>query len=436
MLWRLTIGWFLSLKRGAKAADCLQGAGVQDMKLRNRHLQLYLLCILSPAAFLAMPAQADSKFSIAHGKRTTRLPFELIDNRVFVEVRLNGHGPFHFILDTGAGGFSIDDAVAQKLGLQVEDAGQGTGVGEKTVRVGRAHLAEAQIGDLRFEELTVGVFPGGDSGNVFGKKPLDGIVGLEVFQHVVVKHDYIRCVLTFTLPDRFSYSGRGVIVHFDRPRYIPVVDAELDGVPGKFGIDTGARSALLAFGPFAEQNQLKEKYDAKLEGVTGWGIGGPVRSLLARAKELRIGKVVTRDLVIRLSTQQKGLTTSSGMAGLIGPDVLSQFNLTVDYSRSRIILEKNKRYGKRDSYDRAGMWMGQDGGHFIVVDVIKGGPADDAGIKQGETILSVDGVSTDQLVLPEVRERMRREAVGRRITLSIMSSGTKHTAVVTLRDLV
>jgi hypothetical protein len=222
----------------------------------------------------------------------------------------------------------------------------------------------------------------------------------------------------------------------DRPRYIPVVDAELDGVPGKFGIDTGARSALLAYGPFVEQNQLKEKYDAKLEGVTGWGIGGPVRSLLARAKELRIGKVVTRDLVIRLSTQKKGLTTSSEMAGLIGPDVLSQFDLTVDYSRNRIIFEKNKRYGKRDSYDRAGMWMGQDGEHFVVVDVIKGGPADDAGIKQGETILAVDGVSTDQLVLPEVRERMRREAVGRRITLSIMSSGTKHTAVVTLRDLV
>ena len=98
-----------------------------------------------------MPAQADSKFSIAHGKTTTSLPFELIDNRVFVEVRLNGQGPFHFILDSGAGGFSIDDAVAQKLGLQVEDAGQGTGVGEKTVRAGRAHLAEAQIGDLRFE---------------------------------------------------------------------------------------------------------------------------------------------------------------------------------------------------------------------------------------------------------------------------------------------
>src|SRR4029077_17883180 len=124
-----------------------------------------------------------------------KLPFELIDNRVFVEVRLNGRGPFHFILDTGAGGFSIVDHVAQRLGLQVEDAGQESGVGEKKVRTGRTKIAKAQLGDLRFEDLEATVFPDGDSGNVFGKKPVDGIVGLEVFQQVVVRHDYIHMVL-------------------------------------------------------------------------------------------------------------------------------------------------------------------------------------------------------------------------------------------------
>jgi hypothetical protein len=243
-------------------------------------------------------------------------------------------------------------------------------------------------------------------------------------------------VLTFTRPDKFNYRGSGVIVHFDRPRQIPVVDAELDGVRGKFGIDTGARSSLLAYAPFVDQNHLEEKYDAKLEGVTGWGIGGPVRSLLARAKELRIGEVVVHDLVIRLSTQKTGLTTSSAMAGLIGPDVLSQFDLTVDYSRNRLIFEKNKRYGRRDSYDRAGMWMGQDGEHFTVVDVIAGGPADEAGIKRGESILAIDGVSTDKLILPEVRDKIRRDPVGKRITLLLESNGKRQTAVVTLRDLV
>jgi membrane-associated protease RseP (regulator of RpoE activity) len=217
-----------------------------------------------------------------------------------------------------------------------------------------------------------------------------------------------------------------------------VVAGVLDGVAGNFGVDTGARSSLLLYGPFCAQNNLQEKYGAKLEGVTGWGIGGPVRSLLARAKELQIGDVVVRDPVIRLSTQKTGLTTSSAMAGLIGPDVLSQFDVTFDYARTRIIFEKNKNYGRRDSYDRAGIWMGQDkdGKHFAVVDVIAGGPGAAAGVKPGDEILAINGENTANLILPDVRETIRREAVGGKLTLLLESQGKQRTAVVTLKDLV
>jgi hypothetical protein len=421
--------------------DCrgLESARGSSLLLREMILLGRTRCwrLLLAVLIMSTVCVGQSKFSIAAGGKTsTTLPFELIDNRVFVEVRLNGRGSFHFILDTGASGFSLIDTTVEKLGLRTESAGEDGGVGEKTVRVSRCHLAQLQLGDLQFEDLEAEVFPGSDSGNVFGTKPVDGIVGLEVFQHFVVRHDYVRKVLTFTLPDRFNYQGAGVIVPFDLPRQIPVVDAELDGIRGKFGVDTGARSSLLLYTPFVEQNHLKEKYSAHLEGVTGWGIGGPVRSLLARAKELRIGKVVVRDPVVRLSTQKQGLTTSSAMAGLIGPDILSQFDVTFDYSRSRIIFEKNSQYGRGDSYDRAGLWMGQKGEHFIAVDVIAGGPAAAAGVHQGDTILAIDGTDTAKLVLPDVREKIRREPVGTEVTLLLDSAGTRHSVIFKLRDLV
>lgn len=395
--------------------------------------------VLTPAflvgAVLSVPSSAQTKFSIV-GKMPITLPFELIDNRVFVEVLLDGSGPLHFILDTGAGGFSLTDTAAQKLGLQVVESGQGPGAGENTVRVGKTHIAKLRLGSLQFEDVDASVLPGGDSGNVFGKKPLDGIVGLAVFERVVVKHDYIHKRLTFIPPQDFHYQGRGLVVPFDVPRQIPVVDAELDGVRGRFGIDTGARSSLLLYGPFVEQNKLAQKYQASLEGVTGWGIGGPVRSLLARAYELKIGAVVVRDLVIRLSTQRAGLTTSSEMAGLIGPDVLAQFDVIVDYSRHQLVFEKNRQYGRRDSYDRAGLWMGQDGDRFTVVDVIAGGPAAQAGVQQGESILAIDGISTSKLVLPDVRERIRRAKVGKKIILLVESKGKQRRVTIVLRDLV
>jgi len=376
--------------------------------------------------------------AITSDKSSFTLPFETVDNRVFIEVRLNGQGPFHFILDTGAGGLVISTDVAQQLKLKIADSTEGQGVGEKTVREGNTQIAQIRIGDLQLTDLECHVLDMSDAPQVFGTKRLDGIIGLPVFEHMVVKHDYVNRLLTFSSPDKFNYTGNGIIVHFERPQQIPLVEAALDGVPGSFGVDTGARSSLLLYGPFCQQHKLQEKYDARLEGVTGWGIGGPVRSLLARAGELRIGDVIVRDLVVRLSTQKTGLTTSSGKAGLIGPDVLSQFNVVFDYIRSRIIFEKNANYGRRDSYDRAGVWMGQDavGKHFTVVDVIASGPAAAAGVRTGDRILAINGNTTENLVLPDVREMLRRQPVGDKLTLLLESGGKQRTAVITLRDLV
>jgi hypothetical protein len=383
-------------------------------------------------------AAGEPNHVIAGSKTSFTLPFDLVDNRVFIEVRLNGRGPFHFLLDTGAGGVTVSTDVAQQFGLHVGGAGEGQGVGEKTVHAGQTQISNLQIADLALADVDSSVMDLSDAPQVFGTKPFDGIIGLPIFERMVVKHDYVNRILTFTSPDKFDYTGAGVIVKFERPRQIPVVAGVLDGIAGNFGVDTGARSSLLLYGPFCAQNNLQEKYGAKLEGVTGWGIGGPVRSLLARAKELQIGDVVVRDLVIRLSAQKTGLTTSAAMAGLIGPDVFSQFDVTFDYARTRIIFEKNKNYGRRDSYDRAGIWMGQDkdGKHFTVVDVIAGGPGAAAGVKPGDQILAIDGENTANLILPDVRDSIRRETVGDKLTLLLESGGKQRTVVVTLKDLV
>jgi Aspartyl protease/PDZ domain len=399
------------------------------------------LSLAGLVVFCACPLNSANRGSsvVAGAKTSFTLPFDLVDNRIFVEARLNGRGPFHLLLDTGAGGLTISTDLAKQLGLHVADAGEDQGVGEKTVHAGQAQIDQLHIGDLAIADMEASVIDLSDAPQVFGTKHFDGIIGSPVFECMVVKHDYVNRVLTFTAPDKFDYTAAGVIVRFERPRQIPVIAASLDGVAGNFGVDTGARSSLLLYGPFCAQNHLQEKYGAKLEGVTGWGIGGPVRSLLARANTLHIGDDVTvRDLVIRLSAQKTGATTSSAMAGLIGPDVLSQFDVTFDYSRSRIIFEKNKNYGRRDSYDRAGIWMGQsaDGKHFTVVDVIAGGPGADAGVKPGDEILAINGQNTSNLILPDVRETIRREAVGDKLTLLLESGGKQRTAVVTLKDLV
>ncbi len=305
-------------------------------------------------AGLAAAGNAQSAPLIAQEPRSVTMPFDWVDNRVVVEVTIQKSGPLHFILDTGAVA-AISESAAKKLGIAPREMAEQAGVGESRVQTGEVTLSSLRLGPVELRDLQVEVIPMDDFRQVFGTKPVDGIIGLPIFEAMVVKHDFVHHVITFVAPPAFAYSGRGSVIRFERPSQIPVIEADLDGVKGKFGVDMGARSALLLYRPFTEKNRLQQKYGAHLEGVTGWGIGGPVRSLLARAQTLSFGDVVVTQPVIRLSTQKAGLTISSSMAGLIGPDVLSQFDVTFDYSRHQIIFEKNENFGRRDSYDRAGV---------------------------------------------------------------------------------
>jgi hypothetical protein len=375
---------------------------------------------------------------VAVAAHAQTLTFELIDNRVFVDVFLNGKGPYKFIFDTGAVA-AVSDAVARDLKLKVEDAGEGGGVGEKTVRGGRTHIAEVKLGDVSLRDQDFGVLALDDAPAVFGSKPVDGIIGLPVFEKAVVAIDYLKKQVTLSPPEKFTPPAGVVTVPFQRRGHIPVIDGQLDGINGRFAVDTGARSALLVYGPFAEQHKLAEKYHATVEGITGWGIGGPVRSLLARAQTFKLGTAEVHDLVIRLSTQHAGATTATDIGGLIGPDILKQFTVTFDYSHSRMLLMKNSNYGRRDTWDRTGMWISaetRDAKEWRVLDVMANSPAAQAGIHVDDRIVTIDGTPVSSLVLPDVRDSFRTLPLGSKVKLGFRRNGQPHTTMLTLRDIV
>jgi hypothetical protein len=374
-----------------------------------------------------VPASEDTAFE---------LPFELSDNRIIVTAVVGKNKVARLLLDTGADQGLLTEEAARRFGLSTSGSREESGTGQNTVQWRDTEIQELRLGTTVFHNLPMGVISPEDFVNVFGTQTPDGVIGKPVFERYVVAIDYQQKMLRFTPPKAFVAPTDAVIISFQLPRQIPVIEAQLDGVTGNFGVDTGARSSLLVYGPFAEHNALREKYNARVEGVTGWGLGGPIRSLLARAHQVKIGSLDIREPVIRLSLQKSGMTTSTAMAGLIGPDILSQFVVTFDYSRRRILLVKNSDFDRRDSYDRAGLWMGWDGKQFTAIDVIAGGPADAAGIRIGDRLLAIDGVSTAQLVLPKVRERMRRSTPGTHVKMRIEHNSAQRDVDVCLRDLV
>jgi hypothetical protein len=75
---------------------------------------LVLLALAAPAAAADPPRQYD-------------VPYRLTDTKhVLVRAKLNGHGPFNFILDTGAPAVFIPKKLAKQIDLKLDDKGWGT----------------------------------------------------------------------------------------------------------------------------------------------------------------------------------------------------------------------------------------------------------------------------------------------------------------------
>jgi hypothetical protein len=385
------------------------------------------------AARFAPPAPPAADFTIAGGT-STDLPFELLNNHIYVEVQLNGRGPFRVLCDTG-GANIVTPELAAALGLKTEGAIQGQGVGEASQDVGLVKIESLQVGGATLKNQLFMVFALAPLTKVSGV-PFDGLVGYEIFKRFVVTIDYEHGRMTLTQPEAFAYEGQGIVVPFRFKGHVPQVDGEIDGVAGRFDIDTGSRASISLLSPFVEKNGLTAKYAPKIEGVTGWGVGGPSRSQVTRAKLLKLGEVAIPDPVTELSLAKRGAFSDPYAAGNVGAGVLKRFNIIFDYGRQRLIFEPNGNYGKPDTFDRAGLWVNSVDGALEVMDVIAGAPAAEAGLKVGDLILAIDGRPAGEIAIPALRQRVRSDPPGTRVLLKVRSGNTERELVVTLRELV
>lgn len=380
-----------------------------------------------------MPAPPPPDFAFAEGRTSTTVPFQLLNNHMYVDVKLNGKGPFLLLCDTG-GANIVTFTLADELGLEPEGKLQARGAGEESEEVSLVKIDSLSVGDVTILDQLFAVFPLESFYAVEGI-PQSGLIGYEIFRRFVVKIDYENSLLTLTRPDAFSYEGDGTVIPFKFNGRIPQVEGSIDGIPGKFDIDTGSRASLTLTGPFVEKHELVKHFSPKVEGVTGWGVGGPVRAKVSRARLLLLDGIEFDNPVTELSLQTGGAFTDPYMAGNVGAGLLKRFNITFNYDRHEIIFEPNANASKPDVFDRSGMWVNLADSAFEIVDVIENGPAAESGLEAGDTIIAVDGQSATKLSLPELRHRFRSDPPGTRIHLTVKNGQVEREVDLILRDL-
>lgn len=267
--------------------------------------------------------------------------------RVMTHVRINGKGPFRFVIDTGASRSTLAPHLAKALGLQAS-------VGRNVMLNGVTGVAEVptvpvdsiEIGALRFENQNLPVIFTSIMGNA------DGILGVAGFHDQRIDVDFKR--------DRVEVlNSNGRRPHFSmvtaraqrNDSGLMILDVRVGRrIKAKAVIDTGAERTLGNLALQAALNRGRKRHDpvsATVHGATPDIADGEVQSISqARIGDLRLSnlEVIFADFhVFKLW----GLDQEPAM--LIGMDMLGVLErLVIDYRRNEVSM-----YGERPSTMRA-----------------------------------------------------------------------------------
>jgi hypothetical protein len=388
-----------------------------------------------PDAAFSMPVKKVADFAIAGGAHEVTLPFRLINNHIYAEVKVNGAGPYTFIFDTG-GVNVVTPTLAKSLGLKIEGSVEGRGAGSGTVEAGYTKLKSIELGAASIDDQPFVAFPLDQLSDVEGFDQT-GMVGFETFRRFVTRIDYGNHTITLIDPKHFDAgdAGVGLPLYFDGN--VAEIDATYDGLAGRFQFDTGARSSLTLTRPFVEQHSLRAHARQGIEMVTGWGVGGPTRSFAEHGGALKFGTLVIASPVVELATDTGGAMAEGGIAGNIGAGILKRYVVTLDYEHSRIYLKPIAgALPDVDTFDRAGVWLNRDPKGFKVIDVTAKAPAAESGLEPGDIVMAVDDKQATSILLGDLRYRLRNDPAGTKVRFKIQRKGQEQELTITLRDLI
>jgi CubicO group peptidase (beta-lactamase class C family) len=244
----------------------------------------------------------------------TEVPLLRLRGLPVVEVRVNGSGPYRFVVDWGANILAVSPKLSRELRLPRLGGGPN---GE------HVEVKELQVGADVFEGMTALVDP------FFETVDADGVLGLNVYRRLVSTIDYPGGRFRLeqgTLP---AADGRSVLAYRSSGPEEFTVAVEIAGKPVTAVLDTGASRALLVPTSAAKDFVYREPLAESTSFASGPQAGKyhPREGVLRGS--LRIGE-------FEFSDPPVALNESSSF--LIGAQVLEKFEISLDQENRRVRL--------------------------------------------------------------------------------------------------
>jgi hypothetical protein len=261
-------------------------------------------------------------------RSVVQVPAQFTESGIIVRVTIQGRG-LDFELDSGAGDMVLDSDVARQLGLTVTDTHKNTFSGDFTS--GRTLTPDFSLGDLHAHNVALQAFP---FSRMVGDKKVVGLLGGDFFAIGRVAVNFQSETLSVMAPSKDAPPAPWVSMPIEIDDMVPRAHAKFNAVDGAFVVDLGADDTML-YPHYFKQFHPDKAGDVmgQIEGVAGKAFDFHQYTF----SRFDFGDLAFADAsaIVASGTRFEDLDYD----GLLGRNILSNFNLIFDYPNRKLYLQ-------------------------------------------------------------------------------------------------
>ena len=317
----------------------------------------------------------------------------------------------NFILDTGSGGISLDSTTCAELKISLRQSDTMVSGIAGSKKVAFAFNRKLIINKLVTDSVSFYVNDYSLLGSVYGER-IDGIIGYGFLSRYIVDINYDSARIKIFSPGKFRYAKSGTLLkpYFRKLIALPLTVRDKEKVVSNFYMDTGAGLCILLTEQFLKDNNIILKRRRPVSTQVQ-GLGGKKIMRLTVVKSVKVGPYSFRNVPANLYDDEANVTSYPYTSGLLGNDLMRRFNVTLNYPEQEVNIVPNSFFTDRFDYAYSGLSLYQFGDKIIIDDIVEKSPADKAGLKNGDELISVNtnisgNIQQYENLLQSVREKI------------------------------
>ena len=329
---------------------------------------VFFLLILS-----IIPALAQEGFVFDKGIEKVSVPFKLINNLVFIPVKVNGV-ELNFLLDTGVEEtilFSLEDNPkinffnAEKISLK----GLGSEVAIEGLKTTN-NILELKGLKAYYQLIYVILDQSFNLSSQIGI-PVNGIIGYQFFKDNLVRIDYARKKLVVYKDVKVNrkkvelkYDRIPISIERFKPYLIGSVNMNESNTAVKLLIDIGNSDSIWLFQNLSEEIKVPSR---NFDDFLGKGFSGDIEGKRARISHFSFDKYNFKLPIVAFPDSSSVINVRMVLnrVGSVGGEILKRFDAIFDYKNATLFLKKNNDFNEPFTYNKSGLEIKHSGLQWI-----------------------------------------------------------------------